>query len=127
MARGRKRKVKNSGSRVGAEKVQLDAETRRVRLKNLIVMGKERGYLIYSEINDHLPEDVLDAEQIDGIISMINDMGIQVYDQAPDNESLTDRDAFYICSNVNVIYICVIDMYVFVCFFISVNSFVVII
>ncbi len=93
MARGRKRKVKSSGSRVGAEKVQLDAETRRVRLKNLIVMGKERGYLIYSEINDHLPEDVLDAEQIDGIISMINDMGIQVYDQAPDNESLLLTDA----------------------------------
>ena len=62
MARGRKRKVKSSGGRVGAEKVPLDAETRRVRLKNLIVMGKERGYLIYSEINDHLPEDVLDAE-----------------------------------------------------------------
>ena len=93
MARGRKRKVKSSGGRVGAEKVQLDAETRRVRLKNLIVMGKERGYLIYSEINDHLPEDVLDAEQIDGIISMINDMGIQVYDQAPDNESLLLTDA----------------------------------
>ena len=70
MARGRKRKVKSSGSRVGAEKIQLDAETRRVRLKNLIVMGKERGYLIYSEINDHLPEDVLDAEQIDGIIRL---------------------------------------------------------
>ncbi len=93
MVRGRKRKLKGGNGRTGVEKVQLDAETRRVRLKNLIVMGKERGYLIYSEINDHLPEDVLDAEQIDGIISMINDMGIQVYDQAPDNESLLLSDS----------------------------------
>ncbi len=93
MARGRKRKTKTGNGRTRAERVQLDAETRRVRLKNLIVTGKERGYLIYSEINDHLPEDVLDAEQIDGIISMINDMGIQVYDQAPDNESLLLSDS----------------------------------
>ncbi len=93
MVRGRKRKIKAGNGKLGAEKGQLDAETRRVRLKNLIVTGKERGYLIYSEINDHLPEDVLDAEQIDGIISMINDMGIQVYDQAPDNESLLLSDS----------------------------------
>ena len=93
MARGRKRKTKTGNGRTRTERVQLDAETRRVRLKNLIVTGKERGYLIYSEINDHLPEDVLDAEQIDGIISMINDMGIQVYDQAPDNESLLLSDS----------------------------------
>ena len=63
------------------------AEQKR-RLKNLIVLGKERGYLTYAEINDHLPDDVLDAEQIEGIISMIGDMGIQVFDQAPDAESL---------------------------------------
>src|SRR5581483_2615955 len=66
----------------------IDAEARRVRLKNLIVLGKERGYLTYAEINDHLPDDMLDAEQIENIISMINDMGIQVYDEAPDTESL---------------------------------------
>ena len=65
-----------------------DAEARRTRLKNLIVLGKERGYLTYAEINDHLPDDMLDAEQIENIISMINDMGIQVYDEAPDTEAL---------------------------------------
>jgi RNA polymerase primary sigma factor len=65
-----------------------DAEARRMRLKNLIVLGKERGYLTYAEINDHLPDDMLDAEQIENIISMINDMGIQVYDEAPDTEAL---------------------------------------
>ena len=65
-----------------------DAEARRVRLKNLIVLGKERSYLTYAEINDHLPDDMLDAEQIETIISMINDMGVQVYDEAPDAETL---------------------------------------
>jgi RNA polymerase primary sigma factor len=70
-----------------------DAEARRTRLKNLIVLGKERGYLTYAEINDHLPDDMLDAEQIENIISMINDMGIQVYDEAPDVETLLMSDA----------------------------------
>src|SRR5262247_2278899 len=65
-----------------------DAEARRTRLKNLIVLGKERSYLTYAEINDHLPDDMLDAELIENIISMINDMGIQVYDEAPDAETL---------------------------------------
>ena len=68
--------------------VPQDMEARRVRLKNLIVQGKERGYLTYAEINDHLPDDMLDAEQIEGIISMINDMGISVYDEAPDIETV---------------------------------------
>ena len=73
------------------EKVELkqnDLEARRLRLKNLILLGKERGYLTYAEINDHLPDDMLDAEQIEGITSMINDMGIQVYDEAPDAETM---------------------------------------
>jgi RNA polymerase primary sigma factor len=70
------------------EALPTDAEARRTRLKNLIVLGKERGYLTYAEVNDHLPDDMLDAEQIENIISMINDMGIQVYDEAPDTESL---------------------------------------
>src|SRR6185369_3209779 len=51
-----------------------------------------RGFLTYAEINDHLP-DILDAEQIENIISMINDMGIQVYDEAPDTEALLMSDA----------------------------------
>lgn len=71
----------------------LDAETRRTRLKTLIVLGKERGYLTYAEINDHLPDDVQDSEQIDGIIGMINDMGIQVYEETPDAEALLMSDA----------------------------------
>lgn len=71
----------------------LDAEERRTRLKTLIVLGKERGYLTYAEINDHLPDDVQNSDQIDGIIGMINDMGIQVYEQAPDAESLLMNDA----------------------------------
>ena len=70
-----------------------DAEARRMRLKSLIVLGKERGYLTYAEINDHLPDDMLDAEQIEGIISMIGDMGISVYDEAPDAEALLMSDA----------------------------------
>jgi RNA polymerase primary sigma factor len=70
----------------------LEAEARRVRLKNLIVFGKERGYLTYAEVNDHLPDDMLDAEQIENIISMINDMGIHVYDEAPDAETLLLSD-----------------------------------
>ena len=65
-----------------------DTEARRLRLKNLVVLGKERGYLTYAEINDHLPDDMLDAEVIENIIGMINDMGIQVYDEAPDAETL---------------------------------------
>ena len=73
------------------EKIELkqnELEARRLRLKNLILLGKERGYLTYAEINDHLPDDMLDTEQLEGIVSMINDMGIQVYDEAPDAEAL---------------------------------------
>ena len=66
------------------ELTPADVEARKRRLKTLIVLGKERGYLTYAEINDHLPDDILDAEQIEGIISMIGDMGIQVYDEAPE-------------------------------------------
>ncbi|HLP98744.1 MAG TPA: RNA polymerase sigma factor RpoD [Sideroxyarcus sp.] len=65
----------------------LDIEARRTRLKALILLGKERGYLTYAEINDHLPE-MLEVEQIEGVVSMINDMGITVCDVAPDTETL---------------------------------------
>ena len=73
-----------------AEKALLprDLEARRKRLKSLIIQGKERGFLTYAEINDHLPDDMQDAEQIEGIISMINDMGISVHDEAPDAEAM---------------------------------------
>ena len=78
------------------EKMELkqnELEARRMRLKTLIMLGKERGYLTYAEINDHLPDDMQDAEQIEGITSMINEMGIQVYDEAPDAESLLMTEA----------------------------------
>ncbi|HET9749148.1 MAG TPA: RNA polymerase sigma factor region1.1 domain-containing protein, partial [Casimicrobiaceae bacterium] len=75
------------------ELTPADVEARKRRLKTLIVLGKERDYLTYAEINDHLPDDILDAEQIEGIISMIGDMGIQVYDEAPDAETLLMSEA----------------------------------
>ncbi len=58
------------------------------RLKALITRGKEQGYLTYAEVNDHLPADIVDPEQIEDIIRMINDMGIRVYEKAPDLEDI---------------------------------------
>ena len=58
------------------------------RLKSLIAKGKEQGYLTYSEVNDHLPEDISDPDQVEDIIQMINDMGIQVFEEAPDADEL---------------------------------------
>ena len=81
----------------------LDAEARRVRLKNLIVLGKERGFLTFAEVNDHLPDDLLDAEQFENIISMINDMGILVYDEAPDAETLLMSDATPAVADLDVV------------------------
>ncbi|MDA0237976.1 MAG: RNA polymerase sigma factor RpoD, partial [Proteobacteria bacterium] len=81
--RGRKKKNKQAESQQ-----PLDPEIRRTRLKTLIVQGKERGFLTYAEINDHLPDEMLQTDQIETIVSMIHDMGIQVYDEAPDSEAL---------------------------------------
>ena len=58
------------------------------RLKDLIARGKDQGYLTYSEVNDHLPEDISDPDQVEDIIQMINDMGIQVFEVAPDADEL---------------------------------------
>ncbi|TGV07934.1 RNA polymerase sigma factor RpoD [Alcaligenaceae bacterium 429] len=69
-----------------------EQEARRNRLKALIKLGKERGYLTYGEINDHLPDDLVDAEAIEGIIGTFGDMGISVYDQAPDADTLLMSD-----------------------------------
>ena len=80
-------------AQVGTQPAPVDDETRKTRLKTLIKLGKERGFLTYAEINDHLPDDVVDAEQIESIISTFNDMGIQVYDEAPDAETLLMSDA----------------------------------
>ena len=69
------------------------------RLKELITKGKEQGYLTFAEVNDHLPQDIIDSDQVEDIIRMINDMGIQVFENAPDADTLmmseanTDEDA----------------------------------
>jgi RNA polymerase primary sigma factor len=70
----------------------MDQEQQRSRLKDLIARGKEQGYLTYAEVNDHLPPDIADPEQIEDIISMINDMGIRVAEVAPDAEELLLAD-----------------------------------
>ncbi|WP_420031041.1 RNA polymerase sigma factor RpoD [Sterolibacterium denitrificans] len=94
-------KGKKSSGKRGKDKLMLslpsvaplDLDARRTRLKSLITLGKERGYLTYAEINDHLPDDMIDAEQIESIISTFNDMGVQVYDEAPDAETLLLTEA----------------------------------
>ena len=70
-----------------------DLERRRNQIKNLINMGKERGFLTYAEINDQLPENIVDPEAIEGIIATFNDMGIAIYERAPDAESLLLTDS----------------------------------
>ena len=68
---------------------QIANDQQQSRLKELIKKGKEQGFLTYGEVNDHLPDDISDPEQIEDIIRMINDMGITVYETAPDaNESV---------------------------------------
>lgn len=74
-------------------------QTPQSQLKLLIQKGKEQGYLTFAEVNDHLPQDIIDSEQVEDIIGMINDMGIQVVENAPDadelmmQETTTDEDA----------------------------------
>ncbi|MBL4911306.1 MAG: RNA polymerase sigma factor RpoD [Alteromonadaceae bacterium] len=69
------------------------------RLKELITKGKEQGYLTFDQVNDHLPQDIIDSDQVEDIVRMINDMGIQVFENAPDTDTLmmsegnTDEDA----------------------------------
>ncbi len=82
------------GKKSGAELINLPArrsvlpEERQSQLKLLIARGKEQGYLTYSQVNDHLPSEIVDPEQIEEIVNTINDMGIPVYEKAPDNESI---------------------------------------
>ncbi|MDH5408280.1 MAG: RNA polymerase sigma factor RpoD [Gammaproteobacteria bacterium] len=63
------------------------------QLKLLIAKGKEQGYLTYAEVNDHLPNDIVDPDQIEDIVAMINDMGISVHESAPDTENMMINDA----------------------------------
>jgi RNA polymerase primary sigma factor len=71
----------------------MNQEQQQSQLKQLIAKGKMQGYLTYAEVNDHLPSDIVDPEQVDDIIGMINDMGIQVHEVAPDADSLMTSDA----------------------------------
>nr|MBO2489077.1 RNA polymerase sigma factor RpoD [Gammaproteobacteria bacterium] len=64
------------------------ADERQSQLKLLIARGKEQGYLTYAEVNDHLPSEIVDPEQIEDIVNMINDMGIPVYEKPPESEAL---------------------------------------
>ena len=76
----------------------MDSSSKKTELKRLILKGKEQGFLTYREINDHLPEDMNDTDQIESVVNMINDMGIEVFDAVPDADSLllkteTDKEA----------------------------------
>nr|WP_307728454.1 RNA polymerase sigma factor RpoD [Massilia solisilvae] len=75
-----------------SEASEEELESRRQKLKALIKSGKERGFLTYAEINDHLPDNIVDPEAIEGIIGTFNDMGIAVYEHAPDAETLLLSD-----------------------------------
>ena len=73
--------------------MSTDSQSQQSELKQLIIKGKERGFLTYREINDHLPEDMNDTDQIETVVNMINDLGIEVYDAAPDADSLLLKTA----------------------------------
>ena len=66
----------------------MDSTSQKTELKRLIIKGKEQGFLTYREINDHLPDDMNDTDQIESVVNMINDMGIDVFDAVPDADSL---------------------------------------
>ncbi|MGD8484430.1 MAG: RNA polymerase sigma factor region1.1 domain-containing protein, partial [Thioalkalispiraceae bacterium] len=70
----------------------MDKSQQQSQLKLLIAKGKEQGYLTYAEVNDHLPNDIVDPEQIEDIVAMINDMGITVYETAPDADTLLEAN-----------------------------------
>ena len=67
-------------------------EQQQSSLRELIARGKEQGYLTYAEVNDHLPDTIVEPEQIEDIVAMINDMGITVYENAPDADALLLND-----------------------------------
>ena len=93
-------KPEKAGRKAGkekAEKIELKMpastpEDRQSQLKLLIARGKEQSFLTYAEVNDHLPSEIVDPEQIEDIVQMINDMGIPVYEKAPDAEALLMRE-----------------------------------
>ncbi|RJG08313.1 RNA polymerase sigma factor RpoD [Massilia cavernae] len=95
VSKARERKAKSGLANImGADDKtsEADLERRRQQIKNLINMGKDRGFLTYAEINDQLPENIIDPEAIEGIIATFNDMGIAVYERAPDAEMMLLTD-----------------------------------
>jgi RNA polymerase primary sigma factor len=95
VSKARERKAKGGAELLGLDSKSTaeELERRRAQIKNLINMGKERGFLTYAEINDQLPENIIDPEAIEGIIATFNDMGIAIYERAPDAESLLLSDS----------------------------------
>ncbi len=90
-------KAGKKAGKAAAEKIELKLppstpEDRQSQLKLLIARGKEQSFLTYAEVNDHLPSEIVDPEQIEDIVQMINDMGIPVYEKAPDAEALLMRE-----------------------------------
>jgi hypothetical protein len=71
----------------------MDTQAQQLELKRHIIKGKEQGFLTFKEINDHLPGDMNDTDQIETVVNMINDMGIEVFDKAPDPDSLLLKTA----------------------------------
>ncbi|MGZ9046593.1 MAG: RNA polymerase sigma factor RpoD [Telluria sp.] len=96
VSKARERKAKSGLANImGADDKtsEADLERRRQQIKNLINMGKDRGFLTYAEINDQLPENIIDPEAIEGIIATFNDMGIAVYERAPDADMMILSDS----------------------------------
>jgi len=90
----RERKAKGLAGMLGGDTgfSEVELEKRRTQIKNLINMGKERGYLTHAQINDQLPENIVDPEAIEGIIATFNDMGIAIYERAPEAEMMLLSD-----------------------------------
>ncbi|MCC2956337.1 RNA polymerase sigma factor RpoD [Massilia sp. IC2-477] len=90
----RERKAKGLAGMMGADSgfSEAELEKRRQQIKNLINLGKERGYLTHAQINDQLPENIVDPEAIEGIIATFNDMGIAIYERAPEAEMMLLSD-----------------------------------
>ena len=75
-----------------AQNTEMSQAEQQSQLKLLIAKGKEQGYLTYAEVNDHLPNEIVDPEQIEDIVAMINDMGITVFESAPDADTLLEAN-----------------------------------
>jgi RNA polymerase primary sigma factor len=83
---------KGAAAAAPERRLAIVPEDRQSQLKLLIARGKEQGYLTYAQVNDHLPPEIVDPEQIEDIVNTINDMGIPVYEKIPDNQSLLASD-----------------------------------